>query len=50
LTGSDISDETKKFIADKRKGAEMAIRKRLDRAVEDGERPLRRLLCHPRTF
>jgi len=37
LTGSDISDETKKFIADKRKGAEMAIRKRLDRAVEDGE-------------
>ena len=37
MTGSDISDETKKFIADKRKGAEMAIRKRLDRAVEDGE-------------
>lgn len=39
LTESDSTDETRRFVAQKRAGPEVALRKRFDRAVKEGELP-----------
>jgi AcrR family transcriptional regulator len=39
LSASDASEQTRTLVAQKRAGVEMALRKRLDKAVEEGELP-----------